>query len=49
MRKPKVSINLDFVVKESIQEFILSWKAFFRDLPTVSIAQLRAFGFSAVV
>ena len=43
------SINLDFVVKERIEELLLSWKAFVRDVPIVSITQLRAFGFSAVV
>ena len=43
------SISLDFVVKYIIEELLLSWKAFFRDVPTVSITQLRAFGFSAVV
>ena len=43
------SVDVDFVVKGIIEEFLLSWKAFFSNLPTVSITQLRAFGFSAVV
>ena len=43
----KVSIWI--FCKEIIEEFLSSRKAFFRDVPTVSITQLRAFGFSAVI
>ena len=43
------TINLDFVLKERIQEVLLSSSAFFPDLPTVSNTKRGAFGFSAVV
>ena len=39
----------DSVGKEIIKEFLFGWMAFFRDLPAVSITQLRSFGFSAEV
>ena len=43
------SINLELVAKEIIENFCLGWKASLRDLPAVSITQLRVLGFSAVV
>ena len=47
--KIRTKYQSDFVVNERIEEFLLSLKAFFRDMYTVLITQLRAFGFSAVI